>query len=111
MKKTFILLGFFVANLVSVTNAAPDVHAKTNTYMASCRFEQPLDTYSSCSEDSYAGLNAFQCAREEAISKCKISYNADCIVVGFNFTSIISQEFVGYKACESKVYVHGYRLN
>ena len=111
MNQTFLNLAIFAASLGSFADASSDAHAKANTYVANCRFEQPLDTYSFCNLNTYAGANAYQCALEEAMAKCKISYNADCIIIGANFTNIISHEFVGYKACEAKVYIHGYQLN
>ena len=111
MTKIFLILATLMANVSALAAVSPDAQAKANTYVANCRFEQPLDTYSYCNEHSYAGANAYECAREEALAKCKISYNTDCIVVGVNFTNIISQEFIGYKACEAKVYIHGYQLN
>lgn len=101
-------LALVLISLISTSAfAAP---ATTSTYVGRCRFEAPLDTYSSCADGTYAGERAFRCAEDEAISACQESYNSDCIPAGVHYRTIISQEFVGYKACEVTVLVHGYRL-
>jgi hypothetical protein len=90
---------------------ANDGTAVASTYTAKCRFERPLDTYESCDEFSCAGNTARECAEDEALGQCKDEYNSDCVIVDIQYTTIISEDFIGYKACEAHVTVHGFRLN
>jgi hypothetical protein len=85
--------------------------ASAKTYTRSCRFEQPLNTFDRCDEDSWAGHNAKECARDKAMQACGENYSSDCIVRSVVYQNYISREFIGYKACEVTISVHGYRVN
>ena len=99
------------------------------TYTATARFSQPLSTNHRCEgpspsrydseftnairfdEGSWAGFKAYELAAVEAMNACKIDYNSDCKIVAASYREIMSREFIGYKACEATVSIHGYRLN
>ena len=82
-----------------------------STFTSSCRYEHPLDTYEGCAAWTYAGQSAEECARARAMLDCRKAFSADCVLEGVTFSEILSLEFIGYKACEATVTVHGYRLN
>ena len=99
------------ASLAATQPAAQDGKgAVANTYVKTCRFERPLDTYDGCDDDTWAGRQAEECAENEAVVACQNAYNSDCNVVGTTYKTIISEEFIGYKACEATVIVHGFRI-
>lgn len=86
-------------------------HAATSSvrsYTRTCRYEQPLTAYSGCNAHSGAGAWAADCATHEAITDCQVDRNADCVVQGARYRSIISRDFIGYKACEVTIHVTGY---
>ncbi len=80
------------------------------SHSATCRYPYPLSTYQGCNEYTHAGREAGDCALDQALSDCKDEHNSDCVEVGTTYREIISTEFIGYKACEATVRVHGYRL-
>ena len=92
------------------TLPAMAIPATAGEYGGSCRFENPLSSYESCEAWSEAGETAAQCALERAMLKCRQDFNSDCVPQGAVYHTIISQEFIGYKACEARVLVHGFRL-
>lgn len=84
--------------------------ATQSSYTATCRFPYPLDTYDQCDEFSSAGSEAEECARNQALVDCRNESNSDCVSEGATYEQIVSTEFVGYKACEATVHIHGYRV-
>ncbi len=133
--KVFVLFAIVAATLQ--VQASRDLYVEPSesvivvgrTYTATARFSQPLHTNQRCegpsptrydsdftdairySEGSWAGFKAYESAAVEAMNACKIDYNSDCKIVAASYREIMSREFVGYKACEAKVVIHGYRLN
>lgn len=107
----------------------PQVVVIGQSYTATARFSQPLSTNHLCEgpspsrydyefsnsvrlyEGSWAGYKAYEIAALSAMNACKIGFNSDCKIVAAAYQDIISMEFIGYKACEATVVVHGYRLN
>jgi hypothetical protein len=85
--------------------------AEVKTFVATARYENPLDTFERCDAFSFAGISAARIAQDEAVNACKDEFNADCIVVSADYQDIVSTEFIGYKACSATVTVHGYKLN
>lgn len=98
------------------------------SYVSTFRYSQPLTGVDICrgpntaqldnqivqaqreDEGTWAGQQAYNLAASEALASCKNDYNSDCKIVSARYKDIISTEFIGYKACEAKVLVHGYKL-
>ena len=80
-----------------------------NTYTVTFQYPNPLDTFERCDAYSGAGRYAAENAEEEALEECRNDHNGDCISEGAVFRSILSVQFIGYKACAATVSVHGYR--
>lgn len=78
-------------------------------FVEKCRNVHPLSTYEDCHIDSDSGYGAYLCALNDALIRCKNAANVDCVEIGASLRSIISHEFVGYKACEATVTVRGWR--
>jgi hypothetical protein len=99
--------------IAAVSSLAPLMASAANfvggTYSSSCRYPYPLSTYQGCSDYTHAGSEAAECARDQAFENCRNEYNSDCIEVGVTYREIVSLEFIGYKACEATVLVHGFR--
>jgi|GEM_PF-3667212 len=106
----------------AAVSISPVLPVLGHAYTATAQYPRPLDTFEAClgpdpASDSQlltgvtqAGLEAFLAAKQEALNACHNQYNADCKVVSAEYREIISLEFIGYKACEAKVVVHGYQL-
>ncbi|MGZ3695165.1 MAG: hypothetical protein ACXWQO_13580 [Bdellovibrionota bacterium] len=106
------LMTLSLLTLAALSSSAAKAENFTGTsYTKSYRFEHPLDTYDSCSGYSEAGSEAEAGAENEAMLACQRDYNSDCVVIGRRFVTIMSHEFIGYKACEAQVTVHGYRMS
>lgn len=56
------------------------------------------------------GQMAFISAVDAAMNECQMLFHSGCRVASAKYKDFISTEFVGYKACEATVVVHGYRL-
>lgn len=108
MTLTLSIIVGLVLNFVSASVQAEE--ARASQYITSCRYEHPLSTYDGCNAKSSSGYFAYSCAVEEALSQCRSDYNIDCVVTAVTYRSIVSQEFIGYKACEASVRVRGYRI-
>lgn len=100
-----------ITALLSTFATAQAATFEGQAYVRAARFEHPLDTYERCGAHSHAGYEARQIALNEAMLACRQAYNADCIVTGTRFRTIMSREFIGYKSCEAQVTVHGYRMS
>jgi hypothetical protein len=104
-----ISVATFLSGLSSVANAKNSFAG--HVYAATERATSPLTTYEACSEYSDVGRMARHAAESDAVLECENDFNADCVVEGRKFRVIVSREFVGYRACEVTVYVHGYKSN
>ncbi len=98
------------------------------TYTAKARYAIPLSTYQRCQGPSPAALNidlspeiresfgteagesSYMIAAVEALSACKNDMNADCKIVSASYKDFVSKEFIGFRACDATITVHGYRL-
>ncbi len=87
-----------------------EVTVKGRHYTAKARFDHPLTTYERCTDWSAAGINAEVRALEAAIDACERDFNLDCIHVTTIYKTVLSREFIGYKACEANVRVRGYQV-
>ncbi len=113
MKRNFFKITTHLVCLFSALSsqaANSGTPATVQSYTATCRYEHPLSTWDGCRNYTRAGAEARQCAEDEAILLCEQNYNTDCLFKGVKFKTIISHEFIGYKACEATVTVHGYRV-
>jgi hypothetical protein len=108
--KLMTLICFLTAFSPAAVLADSGGTAAVETYVSTCRYEHPLDTYESCEAWTNAGQRASECARQEADFECRQGFNSDCVLVGTSYKVILSEDFIGYKACEATATVHGYRL-
>jgi hypothetical protein len=111
MKLAKLMVSALLSISAFTTVAAQAASFEGQAYTRAARFEHPLDTYDSCGPNSEAGYEAHQVALNEAMLACRQGYNADCVVTGTRYVTILSREFIGYKACEAQVTVHGYRMS
>lgn len=86
-----------------------NAHASGQLFVESCKNVHPLSTYEDCNGYTNYGYGAYLCALNEAMLKCKAAAYVDCVELGRSFKNIISNEFVGYKACQATVTVRGWR--
>lgn len=102
-----------IAITAVMSGLAPLMASATNfvggTYSSTCRYPYPLSTYQGCGDYTRAGSEAAECARAQAFENCKDEYNSDCIEIGVTYREVLSLDFIGYKACEATVLVHGFR--
>ncbi len=132
MKKATLLAGLvMIAGAISNAEVVVDVKQQIivgTSYVSTFRYSQPLTGVDICrgpnsaqldnqivqhqreNDGTWAGQQAYNLAASEALASCKNDYNSDCKIVSARYKDIISTEFIGYKACEAKVLVHGYRL-
>ncbi|MES2769971.1 MAG: hypothetical protein V4596_12570 [Bdellovibrionota bacterium] len=89
--------------------ATLNANAAGNLFVEKCRNTHPLSSYEDCSINTNSGYGAYLCALDEATIRCRSAGNVDCVELGVTFKNIISNEFIGYKACEAKVTVRGWR--
>lgn len=108
MRAVSLSLIMFAA--VSAQASGRGVVMKKNVYSAICQLTEPLYTYSNCSEGSYLGTSAAECAQDQAMDNCQAENNVDCVVTGVTVWAENSSEFVGYKRCMAKARVHGYEV-
>lgn len=101
MKK--ILLVILFASMTALNAQAAQL------FVEKCRNVHPLTTYDRCDMHSSYGYGAYLCALNDAMLRCRSAANVDCVEVGASLKSIISNEFVGYKACEANVTVRGWK--
>lgn len=135
MKKTkLIAMLLFVSNFAHANRGDNVVLGQTRivvgkSYVSTARFSQPITGYERCvgpnpalldlqipesvrdQRGTFPGWNAYIKAASQGLSVCKNDYNSDCKIVSAKYTDIVSVEFIGYRACEAEVVVHGYRLN
>ena len=132
MKMAKMIIGLMMT-ASTVSNAEVVVDKKQQiivgtSYVSTFRYSQPLTGVDICrgpntaqldnqivqaqreDEGTWAGQQAYNLAASEALASCKNDYNSDCKIVSARYKDIISTEFIGYKACEAKVLVHGYKL-
>lgn len=102
MKK--ILFGTLFTAMTAI-----NAQAASQLFTERCRNVHPLSTYERCSMNSEYGYGAYLCALNDAEYRCKSAGNLDCVEVGVSLKNIVSQEFVGYKACEATVTVRGWK--
>lgn len=110
MKNVILSSLIFVAGGLIASSAAQAQSAQVRSYSHTCQYEAPLSTYSRCDRNSWAGRAAFDCAVNEALLQCEEGHSSDCVVRGARYRSIISHQFIGYKACSVTVSVTGYRV-
>jgi hypothetical protein len=102
MKK--ILLGTLFAAMTAL-----NAQAESQLIVEKCKNVHPLSTYQDCNMHSDYGYGAYLCALNDAMITCKSDAFVDCHEIGVQLRSIISNVFVGYKACEATVTVRGWR--
>ncbi len=127
------VIAMLVLGTVGFANAAvvkgPTRIIVGQTYTATARYAAPLSTFERCEgpspaalnldlpayvreyEGTIAGRSAYHIAVSEALSACKNDMNADCKIVSALYKDFVSTEFIGYKACDASITVHGYRMN
>ena len=117
----FLLIGqLALAN--GNTTVGPAHSTVAQTYTTISRFSQPLTGTEPCVgpdpaypefsrySETWPGVRAYEQAAAESFNACKNDFNSDCQVVSASYRDVISTEFIGYKACEARVVVHGYKL-
>lgn len=110
LSNLILVLSLLIAQAPLAVHAA-DTTAKVLVFTGHGRYEHPLSTYEDCNPYTFAGIRAAAEAERDARNQCHDAFNDDCVVVTTTYKPILSQEFIGYKACESTVIVHGYQLN
>lgn len=88
---------------------ALNANAASQLFVEKCKNVHPLSTYEDCDMRESYGYGAYLCALNDAILRCRTAAYVDCHEVGATLKSIVSNEFVGYKACEASVTVRGWR--
>ncbi len=78
-------------------------------YTAIYQSSYPLAGYEKCGFRGFIGQDAYEVAANEANAQCEEDGNLDCNEVSIRFKEIISTEFIGFKACEAKVVVRGWK--
>jgi hypothetical protein len=128
MKIVLALLSITTNIYAQTVTKGPSQIVVGQTYTAKARYSIPLTSFDRCLGPNPAALNADLLAHEqfnrgtvagesaylvaalESLNACKNDFNADCKIISASYKDYVSTEFIGFKACDATITVHGYRL-